>query len=261
MNTIDQQLATPLHALMWNLDNVESKLLRKNVKLLLRAGANVNVFWNMTSMYDNKYNHNALRYYIIQCPTFSVQPDKKVCMLLYAAGETTDGTTVKRTSNAGYNEKVRVPQFLLQKRLKMDLKHMCRNAIRNHLISMDPHTHLFNRIPQLGLPRSLTDYVLYNMSLDGDDGDDNGCNDDDDDDNDNDDCNDDDIDDDDDDDDDDYYYGNDDDDDGYDDGDDHHSIDDDKGNGDDDDNDDVGDDDDRSNDDVTEVVKELQVTC
>ena len=168
VNTIVSQLATPLHALMENLDNVESKFLLKNIKLLLRAGANVNIFRNMTVLYFNKYEHNALHNYIIQCPTFSVQPDKKVCMLLYAAGETIDGCTIRRTSNAGQNEKAHVPQILFQKKLKMYLKHLCRNAIRSHLISLDPQTHLFNRIPQLGLPPSLTEYLLYNMSLDDD---------------------------------------------------------------------------------------------
>ena len=113
VNTIVSQLATPLHALMENLDNVESKLLLRNIKLLLREGAKVNIFRDMTTLYSNKYEHNALRHYIIQCPTFSVQPDKKVCMLLYAAGETIDGCTIRRTSNAGQNEKAHVPQILL----------------------------------------------------------------------------------------------------------------------------------------------------
>ena len=35
------------------------------------------------------------------------------CMLLYAAGETIDGCTIRRTSNAGQNKKAHVPQILL----------------------------------------------------------------------------------------------------------------------------------------------------
>ena len=265
VNTIVSQLATPLHALMENLDNVESKLLLKNIKLLLRAGANVNVFRNMTALYFNKYEHNALRHYIIQCPTFSVQPDKKVCMLLYAAGETIDGCTIRRTSDAGQNERAHVPQILFQKKLKMNLKHICRNAIRSHLISLEPQTHLFHRIPQLGLPPSLTEYLLYNLSLDDDsddnddsdgDGDDDYCH--------NDDC------DYDDDDDDDYCYYYDDDCDDDNSGDDLHCIDYDDDDDDDDDDDncddhDSGDDqrsidDDSDSDDVIEVLKKLQVS-
>ena len=124
VNTIVSQAATPLHALVKNLDKVESKLLLRNVKLLLRAGANVNIFRDMTTMYFNQYEHNALRHYIIQCPAFNVQPYKKVCMLLCAAGETVDGCTIRRISDTGQNEKAHVSQFLLQKKLKLNLKHI-----------------------------------------------------------------------------------------------------------------------------------------
>ena len=43
---------------------------------------------------------------------------------------------------------------------------MCGEAIRKHLLDLDPHRHLFSRVPRLGLPRSLTEYLLYDMSLD-----------------------------------------------------------------------------------------------
>ena len=45
------------------------------------------------------------------------------------------------------------------------LKHICREAIRNHLLHLDPQKHLFGKVPQLGLPPSLTQYLLYGMSL------------------------------------------------------------------------------------------------
>lgn len=66
-------------------------------------------------------------------------------MLLFAAGE-----------------KYNIPD------LSIFLKHLCRDAIRKHLIELDPHQHLFGRIPQLGLPSLLTRYLLYNVSLDED---------------------------------------------------------------------------------------------
>ena len=55
----------------------------------------------------------------------------------------------------------------LQDELKLNLEHLkhCREAIRKHLIDLDPHAHLFNRIPQLGLPSLLTDYLLFDISL------------------------------------------------------------------------------------------------
>ena len=49
--------------------------------------------------------------------------------------------------------------------LRFDLKHLCREAIRKHLLELDLHTHLFGRIPKLGLPKPLTEYLLFRMSL------------------------------------------------------------------------------------------------
>ena len=58
--------------------------------------------------------------------------------------------------------------FLNWKDAKMPLKHICREAIRNHLLKLDPHQNLFGRIPKLGLPSALTSYLLYNLSLEVD---------------------------------------------------------------------------------------------
>ena len=41
-------------------------------------------------------------------------------------------------------------------------------AIREHLLELDPHTHLFYRVPRLGLPDVVTDYLLFNMSIEKD---------------------------------------------------------------------------------------------
>ena len=56
--------------------------------------------------------------------------------------------------------------YLPQIQIKFNLKHLCREAIRKHLLKLDPHTHLFDRVPRLGLPSLLTEYLLYDMSLD-----------------------------------------------------------------------------------------------
>ena len=61
---------------------------------------------------------------------------------------------------------------MLNKDLKLCLKHLCREAIRNHLLKVEPHTHLFGRIPQLGLPSLVNEYLLYDISLNDDDDDD-----------------------------------------------------------------------------------------
>ena len=51
------------------------------------------------------------------------------------------------------------------------LKHLCRKAIRNHLLQMRP-VNLFVGVPQLGLPTLLQEYLLFNVALDDDDDDD-----------------------------------------------------------------------------------------
>ena len=75
-------------------------------------------------------------------------------MLLYAAGECFAET------------KVQVPDYLRQP--EWNLKHLAREAIRKHPINIDPHENLFGRIPLLGLPSLITEYLLYDMSLDDD---------------------------------------------------------------------------------------------
>ena len=62
--------------------------------------------------------------------------------LICPAGETIDET------------KVEFPDFL--KPPEFSLKHLVRDAIRKHLINIDPHENMFGRIPQLGLPSLVT---------------------------------------------------------------------------------------------------------
>ena len=78
-----------------------------------------------------------------------------ICLLLYAAGETLGGPT----------DAEKLPDCLKFESLRFNLKHLCREAIRKHLLSLDPHTHLFDRIPQLGLPSLLSEFLLYNVRL------------------------------------------------------------------------------------------------
>ena len=76
---------------------------------------------------------------------------KEVILLLLAAGEKMDGSAAN------------IPEYI---KPTISLKDICRRAIRNRLIELDPKNHLFDRIPHLKLPNSLTRYLLYNMSLD-----------------------------------------------------------------------------------------------
>ena len=55
-----------------------------------------------------------------------------IVLLLFAAGEKIDET------------KFDIPRYLQPK--ETSLKHLCREAIRKHLLELDPHTHLFSRV-------------------------------------------------------------------------------------------------------------------
>ena len=113
------------------------------VVLLLRAEILINKTTHL--------GHNALA----MCIITHGPPNEDVAMLLYAAGETLDSLN-----------DARIPEFLKQQQIQRKLKHLCREAIRKHLLHLDPHTHLFSRIPQLQLPSPITRYLLYYVSLD-----------------------------------------------------------------------------------------------
>ena len=119
-------------------------------KLLLRSGAKINI--------GNSGLGNALRQLV---EYYDVKDD--LCRFLYAAGETLDGIPDEK-----------IPDCLKFDDVRLDLKHICREAIRKHLLNLDPHTHLFVRVPKLGLPSLLNEYLLYNMSLDDNIDDNNG---------------------------------------------------------------------------------------
>ena len=115
----------------------------------------------------NKLGLNALEQYLTQHASVS----KHIALLLYASGEILDSDSVQ-TSMYGYVNIIRVvvPEFIRLSKLKLSLKHNCRQAIRKHLTDLDlnPHNQLFDRVLKLGLPVSLAQYLLYGMSLDED---------------------------------------------------------------------------------------------
>ncbi len=109
------------------------------LKLLVTAGANVNM--NLPERF-RKVNE----------PT---------CLLLFAAGRQEVFLSSAGNTQPG--------QFLPPDWEDLDLKNQCRKAIRKHLLTLDSHTNLFFRVPQLGmshdragLPSKLTSYLLYN---------------------------------------------------------------------------------------------------
>ena len=142
---------------------------RKCVKLLLRAGAKMNISRNSHGLYscaemnitrDTRGLYSFVRNRHLRDP----RRHKEMCMMLFAAGETVNPDQVQCCSK-------RIPNFVLHNEdLHLCLKHLCREAIRKHLLNMS-QVNLFARIPQLELPSIINDYLLYGVNLE-DDGDD-----------------------------------------------------------------------------------------
>ena len=109
------------------------------VRKLLQAGAHINFIKNR--------GENALKVHLTS-PHFK---PNDTAILLYAAGE-----NLKDLGDL-------VPDVLKDEMQNRELKNLCRKPIRKHLMELNPHLHLFNRIPQLPLPKILTDYLLYDM--------------------------------------------------------------------------------------------------
>ena len=149
VNTTNSKGNTVLHMVFDPLieRNVICTGVIKSIRTVLQTGAKINI--------RNIHGQKALHFSIFK----GVRGKKKcscngqcrnnVAHLLFAAGETV-GEIV------GYGS----PEQ------RLHLKHICREAIRKHLLSLDPHIHLFGRVSRLGLPSSLNRYLLYNMSLD-----------------------------------------------------------------------------------------------
>ena len=115
----------------------------KSVKILLSAGAYINVglYWRafVNALVINIDNPNERT---------------EMVEVLYASGQQID---------PDYKKWVESYSFQLQE--ESTLKNLCRESIRKHLINLDKYSHLYNRIPRIGFPNSLKNYLLYNTSL------------------------------------------------------------------------------------------------
>ena len=137
-------------------DGCTSLHLPKCFKRLLRAGIHINKF-------SESETKNALGTLIGAKDRYKDEELELVgykdgVMVLYVAGETLEGTDVDK-----------IPEELQFEEEKLQLKHICREAIRKHLLKLDPHQHLFGRIPKLSLPLALINYLLFHVSLETDD--------------------------------------------------------------------------------------------
>ena len=120
------------------------------VAVLLKLGAHVNK--------TDTSGNSVLKWYI----TNNSRVNRSLATLLFAAGENFNDVT----PGSRDNKRVTLPTFLqFNNDLKLCLKHQCREVIRRHLVFMNLHQNLFMTVPRLGLPSSLTSYLLYEISL------------------------------------------------------------------------------------------------
>ena len=132
----------------------------RSVNLLIQAGADVNAFnARGECALDQATDVRCVRLLLQSGAKLYARPrrlkhlDNPSAILLYAAGQ--------RLSSQEFltvTEGLREVQTLC-------LKHLCREAIKQHLLHLDPQTHLFGRVPKLRLPKLMTEYLLYNVSL------------------------------------------------------------------------------------------------
>ena len=146
------------------------------VSLLREAGADVNAVNNMGNtaltiaavrenvsvakrlLKANCYINRAsgMVQNVLSCRLEHGQPiNRHIARLLFAAGEILDDG----------DSKEKLLSVLQLTDVKMELKHICREVIRKHLLDLDPHQHLFYRVPELGLPGIINEYLLYDESL------------------------------------------------------------------------------------------------
>ena len=121
------------------------------VQLLLEKGALVN-----SSQIKGK---SLLKYHM----TSRLESSKKLCMLLFAAGETIDFYQFECIRSASVRNYKYIRGLT---KSELSLKGICRQAIRKHLLNVNPRINLFVRIHTLELPWTLPGYLLYNVSLD-----------------------------------------------------------------------------------------------
>ena len=106
----------------------------KTVRILLKVGAHVNKAKDVAY----KVTESVQR---VKSPS----ERREILQLVFVAGE----STVSEIEDV-----LKCPEF------EKGLKHFCRQSIRKHLLELDEHINLFQRIPKLGLPSLLAKYLL-----------------------------------------------------------------------------------------------------
>ena len=104
----------------------------------------------------------------------SIPVSRRMYRLIRAAGQGVTGMRVRdEESEETVEQSLKVPDdsgetapSARRTNRTVSLQSISKEAIRTHLLRLDPNNHLFGRIPKLGLPLSLVKYLLYQVSLD-----------------------------------------------------------------------------------------------
>ena len=137
------------------------------VKVFIRAGADVNKVctknYTALSHFALKNHVKAVSFLLRSGAKVNIgrQPDSpmkdEMWLLLIVAGQPMDASHIRGCMD-----------FQLH-----TLQCLCRATIWHHLVKLDPHENLFVRIPRPGLPSVLVDYLLFGVSLDENDDEEN----------------------------------------------------------------------------------------
>ena len=139
---------------------------RDGVKVLLQEGAEVRL--------THVTGFNTLSLYVVKNTLCQVSVvHKGMIKLLHAAGETNgvNEGQIERLDGDCHRTNITNKDFMeiASQDLSDDdpdlcLKDICRRTIREHLLQMS-RINLFLRVPHLGLPSLLAEYLLYDVSL------------------------------------------------------------------------------------------------
>ena len=83
-------------------------------------------------------------------------------VMLAASSDNHEYVEVLIDAGADVNE---ADGYYCEKSKQVNLMNICREAIRYHLLKLDQHENLFVRIPRLGLPEDMSNYLLHRGPL------------------------------------------------------------------------------------------------
>ena len=140
----------------------------KCVRLLLKAGASVKICDNEKQTALNKVVRNKhLGVEHLNCAKMLLAVGAKVCALGHVSCRNVrcdNMRTLLFAAGAPFCADVRADVDSPESELR--LSHLCRDAVRRHLLPLSHKRNLFVRVPKLGLPVPLQEFLLYDISLD-----------------------------------------------------------------------------------------------